>query len=93
MGSWKHSDLPDAVPVVTIVGPAHAAWIASAWWDHSRSMPAGPQRVRDLGVQLLGDRRLAAGLRVDRALRDQALVGPPRLEQLVPRLDVSDDDH
>src|SRR5215211_1925148 len=39
VGSWKHSDLPDAVPVVTIVGPAHAAWIASAWWDHRRSMP------------------------------------------------------
>ena len=39
MGSWKHIDLPDAVPVVTIVGPAHAAWIASAWCDHSRSMP------------------------------------------------------
>ena len=25
--------------MVTIVGPAHAAWIASAWCDHSVSMP------------------------------------------------------
>src|SRR5215217_3172934 len=38
VGSWKHSDLPDAVPVVTIVGPAQAAWTASAWWDQRRSM-------------------------------------------------------
>ncbi len=31
VGSWKHSDLPDAVPVVTIVGPSQAASSAAAW--------------------------------------------------------------
>ena len=31
-GIWKQSDLPEAVPVVTIVGPRSAASIASAWW-------------------------------------------------------------
>ena len=33
VGRLKHSDLPDAVPVVTIVGPAHAAASACAWWE------------------------------------------------------------
>jgi hypothetical protein len=31
-GRLKASDLPDAVPVVTIVSPAYADASASAWW-------------------------------------------------------------
>ena len=33
VGSWKQSDFPEAVPVVTIVGPSQADSIASAWWE------------------------------------------------------------
>ncbi len=33
VGRLKHIDLPEAVPVVTIVGPSVAAISASAWWE------------------------------------------------------------
>src|SRR5262249_35125283 len=39
VGRLKHIDLPEAVPVVTIVGPSQAAWSASAWWEYSRLTP------------------------------------------------------
>ena len=32
VGSWKHSDFPDAVPVVTIVVASQALCRAWAWW-------------------------------------------------------------
>ena len=51
------------------------------------------QRVGHLRVQLLGDRRLQRRPGVLRGLHDQALVVAPRLEELVPGLDVSDDGH
>jgi hypothetical protein len=33
VGRLKHIDLPDAVPVVTIVVFCHAEAIACAWWE------------------------------------------------------------
>ena len=93
VGSWKHSDLPDAVPVVTIVGPAQAACSASAWWEYSRSIPRAASASRDAGVQLLGQRDRAAGPAVLRRLHHEPLVLAAGPEQLVPGLDVSDDGH
>ena len=57
VGSWKHSDLPDAVPVVTIVGPSNAASSASCFsclclsselerTAHTRTIPSTPAAAK-----------------------------------------------
>ena len=49
VGSWKHSDLPDAVPVVTIVVRSNAESNASAWWLQRKSMPRCASAARTSG--------------------------------------------
>jgi hypothetical protein len=58
----KHSDLPDAVPVVTIVGPAQAACSASAWWLHRKSMPLLRSAERTSGCSSSGIACMRGGL-------------------------------
>ena len=50
-GRLKASDLPLAVPVVTIVWPRVAASSASAWCDQSASIPAALERLAQRGVE------------------------------------------
>jgi hypothetical protein len=54
---------------------------------------ARAQRLGDLRMQLLGQRHRPRGPAVLRRLHHQALVLPPGGQQLVPRLDVTDDGH
>src|SRR5215211_7088066 len=67
VGSWKHSDLPDAVPVVTIVGPAHAACTACAWWEYSRSMPRAASAPATAGCSSSGSATAFPGRRFSAA--------------------------
>src|SRR5512134_3269885 len=53
-GRLKASDLPLAVPVVTIVSPARASSRASAWCDHSSSIPAASSAARRAGSRPSG---------------------------------------
>ena len=48
-GRLNASDLPLAVPVVTIVWPRRALSSASAWWDQSASIPAPESASRSAG--------------------------------------------
>jgi hypothetical protein len=50
----KHSDLPDAVPVVTIVGPSQAASSASAWCCQSDSIPFARSAASSAGCSVSG---------------------------------------
>src|SRR3954454_2463746 len=49
VGRLKHSDLPDAVPVVTMKSPSIAASTASAWWAYSDSIPLARSASTSLG--------------------------------------------
>ena len=93
VGSWKQSDFPLAVPVVTMVGPAQAACSASAWCDHSCSMPRASSASVTAGWSSSGSATARACAAVLRGLHDQAVVLAPGGEQLVPGFDVTDDGH
>ena len=93
VGSWKQSDLPLAVPVVTIVGPAQAACSASAWCDQSRSTPRASSASATSGCSSSGSATARARAAVLRGLHDQPLVLAAGGEQRVPGLDVADDGH
>src|SRR4051795_188958 len=60
-GRLKHSDLPDAVPVVTMKSPSIAASTASAWWAYSDSMPLDRSASSSLGCSG-GSSSLRAGV-------------------------------
>ena len=56
-GRLNASDLPLAVPVVTIVWPRRAAPSASAWWDQSALDPGARERLAQRRVEVVRDRR------------------------------------
>ena len=85
----KHSDLPDAVPVVTIVGPSHALLQRLGLVRVQLLDPGGGERVAQRRVQLVGhrdERRLARALV---RLAHEAPVVQAGLQQLGPRLGLS----
>ena len=53
-GRLKASDLPLAVPVVTIVCPRRLSSNTSAWCDQSASMPAAPSASATAGCSSAG---------------------------------------
>ena len=61
------SDLPLAVPVVTIVGPRCTASSASAWCDQSDSIPTRPSDSRSAGCRPSGRAAALPGLAPQRA--------------------------
>ena len=89
----KHSDLPDAVPVVTIVGPAQAACSACAWCDHSAPIPAAAQRAQQRRVQLVRERLGDRGARALEGLAHEPLVGAAEVQQGAPGVDFGGDGH
>ena len=86
VGSWKQSDLPEAVPVVTIVGASKALSSASRWCMVERVDAGALQRVVDARVELVGDRDQERLLGERQLVVDQALVGAAGLAAARPRV-------
>ena len=63
VGSWKHSDLPEAVPVVTIVGAVERAQQGVSLVHVERVDAGALERVVNARVELVGDRDEARRLR------------------------------
>ena len=94
VGRLKHSDLPDAVPVVTIVGPAQARLERLGLVGVERVDPGArraPSRTAGCRSSGIGDEpRLAGALE---RLAHEALVRAPGVEQLGPGLRAARDGH
>ena len=93
MGSWKPSDLPDAVPVVRTTGRSHGRGERLGLVRPQRLDARARERGGDVGMEIGGDRRHARRARVLGGLGDEPLVVPPGLEERVPRLDLADHGH
>ena len=86
VGSWKHSDLPEAVPVVTTVGPSNALSSASAWWRVEVLDPGVVKRLGDRPAELVGDGDEPSGPPLVDVVVHQALVRASGGEQRLPGL-------
>ena len=88
VGSWKHSDLPDAVPVVTIVValPRRLERLRLVAPEEVDPAPrAAPPRTS--GCSSAGSSTMLREARVLHRLAHEPLVRAPALQQLVPGLD------
>ena len=86
VGSWKQSDFPDAVPVVTTVGPSNASRSACSLMVVQAFDPCLRERAGDPPVEVVGDRDRARRMGRVGVVVDQSVVLAAAAKQFLPGL-------
>jgi len=84
-GRLKHSDFPEAVPVVTMNSPSIARLDGLGLVGVERLDPVRPQRREELGVAAAAARPVRAAVPPSKGLLHEALVGATLLEEVGSR--------